>query len=81
MRVHLVFTGLVQDVQGLHGDSLAVVVQLRDQQLHAPATEELHAGPQQHTQVFGGVQPARLLGRTKGNVSGRGDIVFTPAAK
>lgn len=39
-----------------------MVVELCDQQLHPPATEELHAGTQQHAEVFGGVQPARLLG-------------------
>ncbi|TNN86469.1 hypothetical protein EYF80_003239 [Liparis tanakae] len=53
--------GLVQYVQGLHGHCLAVVVKLCDQQLHSPAAEELHARTQQHAEVFGGVQPARLL--------------------
>lgn len=62
---HLVFTGLVQDVQGLHGNGLTVIVQLCDQQLHAPTTEELHAGPQQHAQVFGGIQPAGLSVRQR----------------
>ena len=59
---HLVLTGLVQYVQSLHGHrhSFAVVMELGDQQLHAPATEELHAGTQQHTQVLGGVQSAYL---------------------
>lgn len=59
-RSDLVLTGLVQDVQGLHGDSLTVVMELSDQQLHPPAAEELHTGSQQHPQVFGGIQPARL---------------------
>ena len=58
---HLVLTGLVQYIQGLHGHSLAVVVELCDQQLHAPAAEELHACTQQHAEMFGGIQPARLL--------------------
>lgn len=68
---HLVLAGLVQYVQGLHGHSLVVVMELSDQQLHAPAAEELHAGTQQHTEVFGGIQPARLLRATVGE---RGDI-------
>lgn len=71
---HLVLTGLVQYVQGLHGHGLAVVVKLRDQQLHAPATEELHARTQQHAEVFGGIQPARLLSETRGIEGERGDI-------
>lgn len=68
---HLVLTGLVQYVQGLHGHGLAVVVQLCDQQLHAPATEELHVRPQQHAEVFGGVQPAWLLSKM-GSIVGWG---------
>lgn len=72
MCFHLVLTGLIQDVQGLHGNGLTVIVQLCDQQLHAPTTEELHAGPQQHAQVLGGIQPAGLLGQTKGKALGRG---------
>lgn len=59
--LHLVLAGLVQYVQGLHGHSLAVVVQLCDQQFHAPAAEELHAGSQQHAEVFCCIQPAWLL--------------------
>lgn len=58
---YLVLTGLIQDVQGLHGNDLVVVMELGDQKLHAPAAEELHAGTQQHTEVFGGVQPACLV--------------------
>lgn len=61
---HLVLTGLIQDIKGLHRHSLAVVVQLCDQQLHAPTTEELHTRTQQHTEVFGGIQSAGLLSNT-----------------
>lgn len=74
MCFHLVLTGLVQYVQGLHGHSLAVVVQLCDQQLHAPATEELHACTQQHTEVFGGIQSAWLLSKTESIVGKREDV-------
>lgn len=62
---HFVFTRLIQYVQGLHGHSLVVVVKLCDQQLHAPATEELHACTQQHTEVLGSIQPARLHSETR----------------
>lgn len=62
---HLVFTRLIQYVQGLHGHSLVVVVKLCDQQLHAPATEELHACTQQHAEVLGSIQPARLHSETR----------------
>lgn len=74
MCFHLVLTGLVQYVQGLHGHSLAVVVQLCHQQLHAPATEELHARTQQHAEVFGGIQPAWLLSKTGSIVGEREDV-------
>lgn len=57
---HLVLAGLVQYVQRLHGHCLAVVVKLRHQQLHAPATEKLDARTQQHAEVFGGIQPTGL---------------------
>lgn len=70
---HLVLAGLVQYVQGLHGYSLAVVVKLCDQQLHAPATEELHTRSQQHAQVLGGIQSADLL---RGIVRERGDMIM-----
>lgn len=62
---HLVFTRLIQYVQGLHGHSLVVVVKLCDQQLHAPATEELHACTEQHAEVLGSIQPARLYSETR----------------
>lgn len=75
---HLVLAGLVQYVQGLHGHGLAVVVELRDQQLHAPAAEELHAGTQQHAEVFGGIQPARLLSKTRSIAGERGNIRMRP---
>lgn len=74
-KSHLVFTGLIQDIQGLHGNSLTVVMQLGDQQFYSPTTEELHTGTQQHTEVFGGIQPARLPSKTKNNLLGSGDIV------
>lgn len=62
---HFVFTRLIQYVQGLHGHSLVVVVKLCDQQLHAPATEELHTCTQQHAEVLGSIQPARLHSETR----------------
>lgn len=57
---HLVFAGFVQDVQRLHGNGLVVVMKLSHQEFNAPVTEELHAGPEEDTQVFGGIKPAGL---------------------
>lgn len=75
--LHLVLAGLVQYVQGLHGHGLAVVVQLCDQQLHAPAAEELHAGSQQHAQVFGCIQPAWLLTGRRREARGEREVTLT----
>lgn len=66
---YLVFTGLIQYVQGLHGHGLVVVVELCDQKLHPPAAEELHASTQQHTKVLCSIQPANLLSNTRSDDS------------
>lgn len=44
---HFVFAGLMQDVQGLHGNGLVVVVKLSHQKFNPPITEELHTGSEE----------------------------------